>query len=186
MSSIASSHYYAGHRSRGWSILLGILLLIAGLFSIAMPPFAGVAASLFFGWLILFSGVAHLVYAWSAHGAGHIFWEILIGIVYVLAALYLLFYPVRGMVALALVLAIYLAAEGILEIAEFASLRPRHGAGWFLVHGLISLLLAALIFVHWPSSSFWAVGVLVGVSLLFSGWARLTLPMRPRLTAAQT
>jgi uncharacterized membrane protein HdeD (DUF308 family) len=52
---------------------------------------------------------------------------------------------------------------------------------WFLVDGLVSLLLAGLIFFHWPSSSFWAVGTLVGISLLFSGIARLTFPMRPRL-----
>jgi uncharacterized membrane protein HdeD (DUF308 family) len=185
MSSIASSRLYAGPRSRGWSIFLGILLVIAGLFSIAMPPFAGIAASLFFGWLIMFAGVAHLVYAWSQHGAGHILWQILIGVVYILAALYMLFFPVRGMAAIALVLAFYIAVEGVLEIAEFSALRPLPGAGWFLFDGIISLFLACMIFYHWPSSSFWAVGILVGVSLLFSGIARLTLPMHRPLIAAQ-
>ena len=73
----------ANSRSGGWSIALGILLLIAGLLSIAAPVFAGVAASVFFGWLILLGGVAHLVYAWSQRGGGAVIWQILIGIVYV-------------------------------------------------------------------------------------------------------
>jgi uncharacterized membrane protein HdeD (DUF308 family) len=162
-------------RSAGWSIFLGLLLLLAGLLVIAVPFFAGIAASVFFGWLVLFAGVAHLVYAWSERGAGAILWQILIGIVYVIAALYML--PVAGVLALTLVLAFYIAVEGVFELAVFTRLRRLHGAVWFLVDGLVSLLLAGLIFFHWPSSSLWAVGTLVGISLLFSGIARLTLPM---------
>jgi uncharacterized membrane protein HdeD (DUF308 family) len=62
----------------------------------------------------------------------------------------------------------------------FAFLRRLPGSVWFLVDGVISLLLAGLIFFHWPSSSFWAVGTLVGISLLFSGIARLTFSIGPR------
>lgn len=168
-------------RSGGWSIALGVLLLIAGFFAIALPFFAGIAASIFFGWVILFAGVAHLVYAWSERGAGAIVWQILIGIVYVLAALYLLFFPIAGVAALTLVLAMYITLEGIFELAAFSMLRRLPGSYWFLVDGLVSLLLAALIFFRWPSSSSWALGILVGVSLMFSGIARITLPMGLRL-----
>jgi len=164
-------------RSAGWSIFLGLLLLLAGLLAIVVPFFAGIAASVFFGWLVLFAGVAHLVYAWSERGAGAILWQVLIGIVYVIAALYMLVLPVAGVVALTLVLAFYIAVEGVFELAVFTRLRRLRGAAWFLVDGLVSLLLAGLIFFHWPSSSLWAVGTLVGISLLFSGIARLTLPM---------
>ena len=164
-------------RSPGWSIFLGILLVLAGLLAIVVPFFAGVAASVFFGWLVLFGGVAHLVYAWSERGAGAILWQVLIGIVYVIAGLYMLVLPVAGVVALTLVLAFYIAAEGVFELVIFSLLRRLRGAVWFLVDGLVSLLLASLILFHWPSSSLWAVGTLVGISLLFSGIARLTLPM---------
>jgi uncharacterized membrane protein HdeD (DUF308 family) len=166
--------------SRGWSISLGILLVLAGLLSIAVPMFGGIAASVFFGWLILLAGVAHLVYAWSERSAGAVTWQILIGIVYVIAALYMLVLPVAGVVALTLVLSIYIALEGIFELVVFSFLRRLAGSVWFLVDGLISLLLAALILFHWPASSFWAVGTLVGISLLLSGIARLSLPMRAR------
>ena len=94
MNAIASSTH-----SRGVSIFLGVLLLLAGLLSIAVPFFAGIAASVFFGWLILLAGVAHLVYAWSGRGAGAVLWQVLIGIVYVIAALYMLVLPVAGVLA---------------------------------------------------------------------------------------
>jgi uncharacterized membrane protein HdeD (DUF308 family) len=151
------------------------------MFSIAAPFFAGIAASIFFGWLILIAGVAHLVYAWSERGAGAVLWQILIGMVYLVAAFYMLMRPVSGVVALTLVLGVYIALEGVFELALFSLVRKQPGSIWFLIDGLVSLLLAGLIFFHWPSSSVWAVGTLVGVSLLFSGIARLTFPMRPRL-----
>ena len=173
----------ASSSSRTWSILLGVVLLIAGFLSIAAPWFAGIAASVFFGWLILFAGIAHLVYAWSERGAVAVLWQVLIGIVYVVAALWMMLRPVAGVVALTLVLAVYIAIEGVFELAMFAVVRRRRRAVWFLVDGIISLLLAGLIFFHWPASSLWAVGTLVGVSLLFSGFARLTLPMRPAIVA---
>jgi uncharacterized membrane protein HdeD (DUF308 family) len=163
---------------RGWSIALGILLIIAGLLAIAVPFFAGVAASVYFGCLVLFAGVAHLVYAWSQRKAGAILWQILIGIVYLAAAFYMLALPVAGVVALTLVLAFYIAVEGLFELVVFSLLRRLPGSAWFLVDGVVSLLVASLILFHWPSSSLWAVGTLVGVSMLFSGIARITLPVR--------
>lgn len=170
----------AASHPTGWSIFLGIVLILAGLLAILAPFFAGIAASIFFGWLILFGGVAHLVYAWSERGAGAILWQILIGLVYIVAAFYLLEHPVRGVLALTLVLAFYIAVEGVLELLLFARLRRLPGTSWFLIDGIISLLLAGLIFFHWPSSSLWAVGTLVGISLLISGIARFTMPVRRR------
>src|ERR1700722_203781 len=152
---------------RGWSITLGILLIIAGLLAVAVPFFAGVAASVYFGCLVLFAGVAHLVYAWSQRKAGAILWQILIGIVYLAAAFYMLALPVAGVVALTLVLAFYIAVEGVLELVVFSLLRRLPGSAWFLVDGVVSLLVASLILFHWPSSSLWAVGTLGGLSMLF-------------------
>jgi uncharacterized membrane protein HdeD (DUF308 family) len=74
-------------------------------------------------------------------------------------------------VALTLVLAFYIAVEGVFELIVFSLLRRLPGAVWFLIDGLVSLLLAGLIFFHWPSSSLWAIGTLVGISLPLSGVA---------------
>jgi uncharacterized membrane protein HdeD (DUF308 family) len=170
-------------RSTFWSIFLGALLLVAGLIAIALPPIAGIAASVFFGWLLLFAGVAHLVYAWSERGAGAVLWQVLIGVVYVAAALYMLVLPVAGLVTLTLVFAYYIVVSGIFELVVFARLRRLRGSVWFLVDGLVSLVLAGLIFFHWPLSSLWFIGTLVGISLLFSGIARITLPLSVRAAA---
>jgi uncharacterized membrane protein HdeD (DUF308 family) len=169
--------------SSGWSIFFGILLMVAGFASITLPFVAGIAASIFFGWLILFAGVAHLVYAWFERGAGAVIWQILIGLVYIGAAITMLLLPITAVVGLTLILGWYIAIEGIFELVLFSRLRRAPGAGWFLFDGIVSLLLAALIVFRWPSSSFWVLGTLVGVSLLFSGIARLTVPMARRRIA---
>jgi uncharacterized membrane protein HdeD (DUF308 family) len=169
----------------GWSIFLGILLIVFGVIAIASPYFAGIAATIFFGWLVLFGGITHLVYAWSERGAGAIIWQILIGLVYLAAGIYMLMQPVGGLLTVTLVLGYYIAIEGVLELVAYFKLRRLPGTVWFLVDGIVSLLLACLIFYHFPSSSGWVVGTLVGISMLMSGIARLTLGMaRRRLVAA--
>jgi uncharacterized membrane protein HdeD (DUF308 family) len=140
------------------------------------------AASVFFGWLVVLAGAAHLVYAWSERGAGAVIWQVLIGIIYLAAGGYMLYMPVAGVEALTAVLAFYIAVEGVMELALFGAARKLPGSVWFLVDGIVSLLLAGMIFWGWPASSIWAVGTLVGVSLLFSGFARLMVPMRARET----
>jgi uncharacterized membrane protein HdeD (DUF308 family) len=164
----------------GWSVIVGVLLIIAGIIAIMAPLFAGVAASLVIGWIILFSGIMHLVYAWSERGAVSILWQLLIGVVYLLAAFFIISRPLSGLVTLTLVLGFYIVVEGVLELAAYFQMRHFRASIWFLADGVISLILAALIFAHFPSSSSWAVGTIVGVSLLFSGWARLTFPMGGR------
>jgi uncharacterized membrane protein HdeD (DUF308 family) len=164
-------------RGTGWSIFMGIILMVAGFAAIWIPFAAGLASTIFFGCLVLFSGIAHWVYAWFGRNASGVLWQILIGLVYVIAGATMLLLPVNAVFALTLVLACYIAIEGVFEIVFFSRLRLLPGSAWFLVDGIISLLLSVLIFVGWPSSSLWALGTLVGVSLLFSGVARLTLSM---------
>jgi uncharacterized membrane protein HdeD (DUF308 family) len=156
---------------------MGIILMLAGFAAIWIPFSAGLAGTIFFGCLVLVSGIAHWVYAWVERKAGGMIWQILIGLVYVLAGVTMLLLPVNAVFALTLVLACYIAIEGVFELAFFFWLRLLPGSAWFLVDGIISLLLSILILMGWPSSSLWALGTLVGVSLLFSGVARLTLPM---------
>jgi uncharacterized membrane protein HdeD (DUF308 family) len=171
-------------RSATWSIVVGVLLLLAGLLAFALPFLAGIAASVFFGWLLLIAGIAHLVYAWSERRAGAVLWQILIGAAYLIAALYMLVLPGVGVVTLTLVLAFYILIAGIFELAVFFRLRGLPGTIWFLVDGLASFLLAGLIFFHWPSSSLWAIGTLVGISMLMSGIARITLTLSLRVIRA--
>src|ERR1700722_7694879 len=167
-----------------WSIFLGVLLFLAGLMAVALPFFAGIAASVFFGWLLMVAGIVHLVYAWSERGAGAVLWQVLIGVAYLIAALYMLVLPIAGVITLTLVLAFYIVVAGIFELVVFSRLRGLPGTIWFLVDGLVSFLLAGLIFFHWPSSSLWAIGSLVGIRLMISGVARIAFPLSLRVVRA--
>jgi len=169
----------------GWSIALSILMIVAGLLAIVLPPTAAIAVTLLVGWLLLFSGMAHLIFAWQAFSAWGVVWELLVGVVYIVAGGYVLMHPVAGMEVLTLALAIYLFVEAILEFVLSFQLRPMPGSGWLLVDGIVTLILAIMIWRTWPFSSAWALGTLVGISILFSGISRLVLSLSARRLASE-
>ena len=160
-----------------WSIVLSVLMILAGVFAIVLPPVAGITIALFVAWLLIFSGVAHFAFAWHTRGAGSIIWEVLLGVVYVLIGFDILLHPVAGLASLTLALAIYLFIEGLLELFLSFRMRPLPGSGWLLLDAIISVILAIMIARTWPSNSEWVLGTLVGISMLFSGIARLTLSL---------
>jgi uncharacterized membrane protein HdeD (DUF308 family) len=155
-------------------------MIVAGILAIIMPPAAGIAVTILVGWLLIFSGVAHLVFGWHTRTTGGLLLEVLLGIVYILVGVYLLLNPVTGLVSLTLALTIYLFAEGILEFILAIRLRPLPGSGWLFIDGIVTIILGVMIWRAWPSSTAWAVGILVGVSMLFSGIARLMLSLAAR------
>jgi uncharacterized membrane protein HdeD (DUF308 family) len=168
------------HRSINWSIVLSILLIIAGFFALFVPGISGLGVTLFLGWLLILSGITHLIFAWKVHAAGRIVWEILVGIVYLITGVYLIIHPDYGLLSLTLVLAFYLLFEGIFELVLAFRLRPHAGWGWTLFDGIITIILAWMIWRTWPSSTVWAIGTLVGISMLFSGFSRLMLSLSAR------
>jgi uncharacterized membrane protein HdeD (DUF308 family) len=172
------------HRATTWSIVLSVLLLAAGVIAIASPMIAGVAITVVVGWLLIFSGVLHLAYAWGAGRPGAVVWQILIGLVYGFIGFYVLANPVAGLASLTFAIAIYLFAEGVLEFILSFQLRPAPGSGWLLADGVITLVLAVMIWSTWPSSAAWVVGTLVGISMLFSGITRLMLSLSVRRVVA--
>ena len=172
-------------KSLGWSIALSVLMILAGLLAIVIPPAAGIAITVLFGWLLIFSGAAHLVFGWHTRSAGGLLWELLLGIVYIVAGLYLLRNPLMGMVSLTLALAIYLFAESILEFILAVRLRPMPGSGWLFLDSIVTLALAVIIWRTWPANVGWVLGLLVGISMLFSGVSRLMLSLAARRLASQ-
>jgi len=171
--------------SVGWSIALSVLMILTGVLAIVIPPVAGIAVLVVVAWLLMFSGAAHLVFAWHTRTAGGMVWELLLGILYILVGVYALLNPVAGLASLTLVLAIYLFMEAVLELILSFRLRPLPGSTWLLFDGIITLILAVLIWRSWPSSSEWVIGTLVGISMLFSGAARLSLSLAARRAVAR-
>ena len=167
-------------KATGWAIGVSILLIILGIMAIALPFVAGLAVSAIVGWMLVFGGVTHLAAAFHVRGAGAVLWEILVGLVYLVGGGYMLFHPLIGVATLTLFLAGVFLAEGVFEIVAFFGIRGQKNSGWMLFDGLVTILLAGLIWFHWPSSSVWAIGTIVGISLQMSGvkWLMISVASR--------
>lgn len=172
------------NRLTGWSIALSVLMIVTGVLAIGLPMLAGAAVTVLVGWLLICSGVLHLAFAWRTHRAAAIVWELLLGIVYGLIGIYVLMNPVAGLESLTVAVALYLLVEGVLELGLSFRLRPTPGAGWLLFDGIITLVLAVMIWSTWPSSAAWVIGTLVGISMFFSGITRFMLSLAVRRLAA--
>jgi uncharacterized membrane protein HdeD (DUF308 family) len=171
-------------RSATWSIVLSVLMMVTGGIALFAPAITGVTVTLFFGWLLIISGMLHLGYAWRASGAGAVIWEILVAIVYGAAGFYLLTRPVLGLEALTIALVAYLLLESVLEFVLGFAVRPLPGSGWLVFDGLVTLLMAVLIASGFPASSTWAIGTLVAISMFFSGLTRLLVSVAVRRVVA--
>jgi uncharacterized membrane protein HdeD (DUF308 family) len=171
------------NRAMGWSIVLSVLMIVAGILAVIVPPASGIAVTILVGWLMAFSGAAHMVYAWRAYSGSGLFWETILGILCIAGGSYILLHPLAGLASLTIVLAAYLLLKSILEFILSFQLRPLSGSGWLLVDGIVTLILAILIWRTWPASTMWVVGTLVGISMLFSGVTRLMISLATRRVA---
>jgi uncharacterized membrane protein HdeD (DUF308 family) len=162
-------------RASGVSILWGVLLIVLGTLALASPMIAAIAVNVVISWLIVIAGLVHLAVAFHRREAGGIIWRILVGVAYLAFGFYLITHPAIAVASLTLVLASLFLVEGIFDIALFFQMRSSRGSGWFLFDGIITLLLGVMIYRQWPSSSAWAIGTLVGVSLIISGVTRVML-----------
>jgi len=171
------------HHSSTLSIVIAVLLIVAGVAAVFLPLIAGIAASIMVGWLLLFAGVIHLFFGWHTRTAGAVLWKLLVGLAYLFAAFWILDHPGRGLVTLTLMLAIYLFFEGIFEAVIYVQMRHLRGSGWFLFDAIVTIILGIMIFRAWPFSSVWAVGTLIGISIFFSGITRLSFALAGRRLA---
>jgi uncharacterized membrane protein HdeD (DUF308 family) len=162
------------------SILWGVALIILGMLAVGSPFLAAVAVNAFVAWLLVLAGVVHLTVAFHTREAGRLIWRVLVGLAYLSFGVYLIMHPALGVATLTLVLASLFLVEGILNIALFFQVRSIQGSSWLLIDGIITLLLGLMIYLQWPSSSAWAIGTLVGVSMIISGVTRVMLSLAVR------
>lgn len=165
------------------SIILSVLMIAAGILAIVIPGAAGIAVNVMVGWLVLFAGGLHFVFAWTSRRAGGLILGIILGLLYGFVGMYLLLNPITGLISLTLALAVYLLADGILEFFLAFQLRGTGRSGWLVADGILTTILALMIFMTWPANTEWVIGTLVGISILFTGLTRLamTLAVRRRM-----
>ena len=163
----------------------GVLMFICGILAISLPLASSIGIVIVLAWLILFAGIAHLFFAFQSQSIGGFLWKVLLALIYGIAGGYMFMHPLLGVLSLTLVLAMFLLFEGVMEIVLYFNIRGLRHSGWVLFDGIITLILGALIWAHWPSTAVWVIGTLVGISLMFSGISRLMLSMAVRkLTTA--
>ena len=167
-------------KASSWLIAIGVLFIILGTLAIAEPFVAGLAMAFLVGWLLMIGGVAHFIAAFAGGGLLRVLAQLLIGVVYFAGGLYFLTHPLLALGTLTLLLATIILAEAVCEIVLYVRHRETHGASWLLINAIITLLVGGLIWFHWPSSSVWAIGTLVGVNLLMTGISRLMVGMAAR------
>lgn len=167
----------------GLLIFLGILTVGLGAVAVTTPLITGVAVTVFVGFLLLGSGVAQVVHAFKSGQWGTGFWGTVIGLLGVVAGLIMVFRPLVGLVTMTLILAAYFLVDGVSEIIAAIRIKPDQGWGWVLFNGVIAVLLGFMIWRQWPVSGAWAIGLLVGIHILLTGWTMIILGSGARRVA---
>lgn len=169
-------------RASTFSIVWGASLVLLGILAIGSPMAAAVGVNVFISGLLVLAGLVHLAVAFHLREAGRIIWRALVGLAYIFFGVYLITHPLIGVASLTLVLASLFLMEGIFDIVLFFQARSIHGSSWILFDGVVTLLLGLMIYAQWPSSSAWAIGTLVGISMIMSGVTRLMVSLAVRKT----
>lgn len=156
----------------GVAIGMGIILILVGLVAMASPLMAGVSVAMMVGAMLLVGGIAQLIFSFkSSMGIA----SILFAVLTIMMGMYMLMSPGAALGALTIFLAVYLIISGFAEIMISYQARPAEGAGWAMFSGFLSVILGGLIWSQFPLSGAWAIGILLGVRLFFSGMTLLML-----------
>jgi uncharacterized membrane protein HdeD (DUF308 family) len=158
-------------RNAGLTVASGAVLIVAGLLAILSPFVAGLSITVMVGAMLILSGISQCFLAFRAGAFGRALVVFLVGVLLTVAGIHMISQPVSGLAALTLILMAYLLATGILEIVVAFQLRPADGWGLELFNGAVTLLLGILLWRQFPLSGAWAIGILFGIKMVFSGWA---------------
>jgi uncharacterized membrane protein HdeD (DUF308 family) len=173
-----------------WVLFLieGIVLLVLGILAILVPPVATITFTFFIGWLFLIMGIMGLITTfWARHAPGF-WWSLLSAVLAIAAGIVLLINPFSGAFTLTLLLIVFFIIEGVLSIMYALEHKKELSGrwGWMLASGIIDLILAAIILLGLPGTAAWALGLLVGINMLFGGSALIAMALHARTPDATT
>lgn len=167
-----------------WGPLLmtGVVVVIAGILATLSPLVTGVTVSILLGLLLVIVGLIEVVGAFRGQTLRGEIWHLLLGGISIVAGAGLLSRPITGLLTVTLLVIFYLSAAGVAEIAIGLRLRPERQWVWSAASGLLSFALAFMLWVGFPSSGLWAVGLLVGVHLVVTGASMVAVALEVRRT----
>jgi uncharacterized membrane protein HdeD (DUF308 family) len=171
-----------------WKLFLaeGIVLLILGILAVVVPQVATIAAAVFIGWLLLVSGIVGLFATFRMRAAPGFWWSLISAVLGIVAGIVLLAWPLSGAASLTFILTIFLVIEGITSILYALDHKRELSGRWgvMLFSGIVDLILAGIIFAGLPGTAAWAIGLLIGVNLVFGGAALISMALHARDAAA--
>lgn len=167
-----------------WKAFLfeGILLAMLGIAALILPPLASLAIAIFLGWMFLISGIGGLIVTYWARSTPGFWWSLISAALAVLAGMLLLARPMQAVLTLTIVLGAYFLAEGVATIM-YALEHRRELSGrwsWLLIAGLVDIAISFMVITGLPSSAEWAIGILVGINLLFGGATLIGMALAAR------
>lgn len=163
-----------------WLVVMGILQVVVGFFAMNAPQFAGLATSITVGAILMFNSLFEVVAAFEAPNWRWGVMRFLSGGLAAIIGLIFFLKPALGLGSLTMFLVFYFLIEGMDRIIMGIRLKGISGRGWLIVGGVAAIFLGVLIGLQWPLSSAWAVGVLVGINLIFGGWAKIFIGVGAR------
>lgn len=170
-----------------WVLFLieGIILVILGIIAIVLPQIATIAFTIVIGWVFLVSGVIGLITTFWARQAPGFWWSLISALIAIAAGIVLLAWPISGSVSLTLLLIAFFIVEGIASILYAIEHRGKLSGrwGWMLASGVVDLILALIIFTGLPGTAAWAIGILVGINMVFGGAALIAMALHARNAA---
>ena len=147
----------------------GVVIALLGVLAILFPFVTGVSLSILLGALLVLGALVHVAHAFRAPGWKGFVGQVLLAIVYAFAGISLLANPVLGLATLTLLLITYLVVSGIVETAVGLRVRDQPAWGWIVLSGVLSIVLGVLLWLGFPSTAAWALGLVVGINLLSTG-----------------
>jgi uncharacterized membrane protein HdeD (DUF308 family) len=174
--------------SEHWVLFLveGIVLVALGVLAVIIPRLATLAFTVFLGWLFVISGIAGLVTTFGARRAAGFWWSLISAMLAIAVGVIMVLWPVSGAISLTMVLTAFFIAEGIVSIMYALAHRQQLTGqwGWLLASGLIDLAIAVLIMAGFPGTAAWAIGLLVGINMIFGGTALIVVALHAKSTAS--
>lgn len=173
-------------RPRGWKTLVfaGVLGIVGGIAAIVLPVIPTLLFGQIIGWVIVFTGVATLIDAFSGGSAGRVAVRLLLGLLTIAVGLYIVFVPLSGVLTLTEVLGFLFIISGVVRLFAAVAERSQPGAGAIALSAVAGIAVGVLILVQLPDSAAWAIGLLVGVDLMLFGFTSLAAGMAAKRVAA--
>ena len=171
-----------------WKLFLaqGVVMMVLGFLAVAVPILATLAVEIFVGWLFFVAGLFRAVWVWRSRQTPGFAWSFLAAVLAIVLGVILIARPLAGVLTLTMVLVAFFIIEGIFSIIGAIEHRQHlRSWGWVLFSGIIDLLLAYLIWAGWPSSASWAIGLLVGINMLFLGLSLVMTALAARVMGNQ-